>query len=134
MDTKFPLILTLSLGVGVLIFQFSGAGAVLTNTTDRGFQSGEALTGASENASLEEGNGTSPYGGNVRGDSDSDIVGVILGSVPRMLGLLAVPGIIGSEIQTLTPAPWWVAHPVGLFLNIFMYIGGFQIVAGRIYE
>lgn len=131
MDTKFPLILTLSLGVGVLIFQFSGAGAVLDNTTDRSFESGEALVGASEDANIEN---DSAYGGNVRGDSDSDIVGVILGSVPRMLGLLAVPGILGGELQTLTPAPWWVAHPIGLFLNIFMYIGGFQVVAGRLYE
>lgn len=131
MDTKFPLILTLSLGVGVLIFQFSGAGAVLTHSTDRGFQSGEVLNVSAENADV--GN-ESAYGGQVRGDSDSDIVGVILGSVPRMLGLLAVPGILGSEIQTLTPSPWWVAHPVGLLMNIMMYIGGFQIISGRIYE
>lgn len=131
MDTKFPVIVTLALGAGILIFQMSGAGMYLDNTNDQNFRSGEILEDKSDIANIEN---ESAYGGQVRSDSDSNIVGVILGSIPRMLGLLAVPGMLGSELQTLTPAPYYVAHPVGLFLNIFVYIGGFQIAAGRMYE
>jgi len=131
MDTKFPVIIMLSLGVGVLIFQLSGAGALLAHSGNPNYQSGDVLQGQSENASIEN---NESYGGQVRADSDSNIVGVILGSIPRMLGLLAIPGALGSEIQLLTPAPWYVAQPVGMFFNIFVYIGGFQIATGRIYE
>lgn len=129
MDTKFPVLLTLSLGLGVLIFQMSGAAALLANTDQPNLQSGDILT--DNNANIEN---ESAYGGNIQPDSDSNIVGVILGSIPRMLGLLAIPGMLGSEIQTLTPAPYWLAHPVGLFFNVIVYIGGFQVATGRIYE
>lgn len=129
MDTKFPVLLTLSLGLGVLIFQMSGAAALLANTNQPNLQSGDILT--DNNANIEN---ESAYGGNIQPDSDSNIVGVILGSIPRMLGLLAIPGMLGSEIQTLTPAPYWLAHPVGLFFNVIVYIGGFQVATGRIYE
>ena len=131
MDTKFPIVLTLSIGLAVLIFQMSGAALLLDNTSQRDYATGGVLQDQSESASVEN---ESAYGGNIQPDSDSNIVGVILGSVPRMLGLLAIPGVLGSEIQMLTPAPYYVAHPVGLFFNVIIYIGGFQIATGRIYE
>lgn len=130
MDTKFPVILTLSIGVGVLIFQLSGAGALLTNTGSQSYQSDDVLMDQHNNSNIEN---ESAYGGDVGASSESDIVGVIIGSIPRMLSLLAIPGILGGEIQTLTPAPWYVAHPVGLFFNIVVYIGGFQVATGREY-
>jgi hypothetical protein len=130
MNTKFPLILTLAIGVAVLIFQLSGAGLYLENTTSRDFQSDKIVQNNQE-YSIEN---NSSYGGDVGASSESNIVGVIIGSIPRMLGLLAIPGVLGSELQTLTPAPYYVAQPIGFLFNIIIYIGGFQIATGRIYE
>jgi len=58
---------------------------------------------------------------------------VILGTVPKMIGLLAIPGLISAELMNLGLWPW-VAGPLGLLANIVTYIGGFQVVSGRIYE
>lgn len=131
MDTKFPVVLVLSIGLAVLIFQLSGAAFFLENTTEREYASGNILENQNNASNV---NNESAYGGNIGPDSDSNIVGVVLGSIPRMLGLLAIPGVIGSEIQVLTPAPWWIAQPVGMFFNVIVYIGGFQIATGRVYE
>jgi hypothetical protein len=131
MNTKFPVVLVLVIGASVLIFQLSGAVALLDNTSARNFDSGAIVQDQNGNYSIEN---ESAYGGQVNAEADSNIAGVIIGSIPRMLGLLAVPGILGSELQTLTPAPWYVAQPIGGLFNIIVYIGGFQIVTGRYFE
>lgn len=131
MDTKFPVVLVLSIGLAVLIFQLSGAALLLDNAGSIDSSTSDVLQDQNNRSNIEN---ESAYGGNIGPDSDSNIVGVVLGSIPRMLGLLAIPGVIGSEIQVLTPAPWWIAQPVGMFFNIIVYIGGFQIATGRIYE
>lgn len=126
-----PVILTLSIGLGVLIFQSSGAVGLLDHASQSDFQSSGVIGDNNNQYSIEN---NSSYGGQVQETSNNNIFGVILGSIPRMLGLLAIPGYLGSDLQTLTPAPWWVAQPVGGFINIIVYIGGFQVVTGRFYE
>jgi hypothetical protein len=130
MDTKFPVILTLSIGAAVLIFQLSGAGALFANTTSQSYASDDVLVDQNDRTNIEN---ESAYGGQVGASAESDIVGVIIGSIPRMLSLLAMPGVLASELQTLTPAPWYIAQPVGFFFNIVVYIGGFQVATGREY-
>lgn len=128
MDTKFPVLLTLAIGVAVLIFQASGAVAYLENAQERDFQSDDLVSDNDYDIENE-----SAYGGDVGASSESDIVGVILGSVPRLLGLIAWPGVMGAELQQLTPAPWYIAQPIGAMFNVIVYIGGFQVATGREY-
>lgn len=129
MDTKAPLLIIISLGIAVAMWQASGGAAILGNPgpTDD-LKSGETINNASGDASVDDG-----YGGQVDPQSDSDIVGVILGSLGKFIALLAVPGVLSFELARLG-LWWWAAAPLGVMANIVVYIGGFQVVTGRTYE
>lgn len=132
MNTKTPLFIVLSLGVAVAIVQGSGVINVwgMSGPADD-MQSGDELERQYEDHRLQEGEGGG-LNGSVNPESDSDIVGVILGTVPKMIGLLVVPGLLSHELATL--GLWtWAAVPIGLLANIVTYIGGFQVVSGRDY-
>lgn len=132
MNTKTPLFVVLSLGVAVAIVQGSGAIGMwgMAGPADD-LQSGDELRRQYDNHRLQEGSGG--LNGTVNPESDSSIVGVILGTVPKMIGLLVVPGLLSHELATL--GLWsWVAVPLGLLANLVTYIGGFQVVTGRLYE
>lgn len=133
MNTKTPVFVVLSLGVAVAIVQGSGVINMwgMAGPADD-MKSGDELRRQYENHKLQKGEGGG-FNGTVNPSSDSDIVGIILGTVPKMIGLLVVPGLLSHELATL--GLWtWAAVPIGLLANIVTYIGGFQIVSGRIYE
>lgn len=133
MNTKTPLFVVLSLGVAVAMVQGSGVISLwgMAGPADD-MKSGDELQSQYDNHSIQEGEGGG-FEGTVNPESDSDIVGVILGTVPKMIGLLAVPGLLSVELANL--GLWtWAAVPIGLLANIVTYIGGFQVVSGRIYE
>lgn len=133
MNTKTPLFIVLSIGVATAMVQGSGVVNVwgMAGPTDD-LKSGEELQRQHDNHELQESEGDGLQG-QVNPGSDSDIVGVILGTVPKMIGLLAVPGLLSVELVNL--GLWtWAAVPIGLLANIVTYIGGFQVVSGRIYQ
>ncbi len=135
MNTKTPLFIVLSIGVATAMVQGSGVIDVwgMAGPADN-MESADELRDQHANHTLQQDEGDgSGYQGSVNPESDSDIVGVILGTVPKMIGLLAIPGLISAELMNLGLWPW-VAGPLGLLANIVTYIGGFQVVSGRIYE
>jgi len=132
MNTKTPVFVVLSLGVAVAMVQGSGV-INLWGTAGPAddLKSGDELERQYEDHQLQDGDGG--LNGSVNPESDSDIVGVILGTVPKMIGLLVIPGLLSHELATL--GLWtWAAVPIGLLANIVTYIGGFQVVSGRIYQ
>lgn len=128
MDTKAPLLIILSLGVGVAMYQASGAAAIIPYGPSEDLESGDVVENKSSQHNVEEG-----VGGEVNPDSDSNIVGVIIGGSFKFVGLLTIPGLLSLEMMRL--GIWsWAAIPLGFLANIITYIGLFQVVTGRIYE
>lgn len=136
MNTKTPLFIVISIGVAVAIVQGSGAINIwgMAGPADN-MESAEELQKQSADHSLQQGEGDGGSGlqGQVNPESDSDIVGVILGTLPKMIGLLAIPGLLSAEMMNLGLWPW-VAGPLGLLGNLVTYVGGFQLVTNRMYE
>jgi len=134
MNTKTPLFIVLSIGVATAMVTMSGVTGIwgMAGPADD-LVSGDQLKSQAENHSLAGDDAEKPYKGQVNPEADSDITGLIIGTLPKMIGLLAVPGLLSWEMMRL--GIWgWAAVPVGLLFNIVTYIGGFQLVTNRRYE
>lgn len=129
MDTKAPVLIVLSLGVAVAMFQASGAASILTAGPSDDLESGDKFRQDASERNVEE----TGQRGQVNPESDSDIVGVILGSVPQFFALLGIPGLLSAELMSF--GLWsWAAIPLGLLANLITWVGGFQIATGRPWE
>lgn len=131
MNTKAPLFLILSLGVAVAMVQGSGVVDLwgTAGPTDD-LSSGDKLQEKADSHNLEGAEDEDAYEGQVNDNTDSDFVGLVLGTVPKMLGLLVIPGMMGGELMALGIYSW-AAIPLGLLTNLILYIMGFQIATGR---
>lgn len=119
MRTAFAMLVLLSLGSGVLVWQMAPLGGAL------GPDQADDLNSGSE---LEEEAKDGPAGGDFNASAKTgeggSLVGTIVSSISIVTSFVGLVVMLPYELAKLDPVPWWAAYPVGI---LFQAVMGFLI-------
>jgi len=126
MRGAWSVLLVVSLGAAITMYQMAGLPALLGLGTTSDLESDEAL---------ENGSGTlDPNGQGLEGaanEQEGSIVGLIIGGGQAIFTFLGAVALLPFEMNKLG-FPWWFALPIGLVLQIHAGITGIQFGVNRV--
>lgn len=129
MRTKFPFILMITVAIAGLMFQLSGASAVLGPGPTDDLEAMDEF-----NDSVEEHNPEEGLEGSASSSGDGDIIGLILSGGGQGFSLLGIVMFLPNECTQMVPWLWWFCQPVGLAGQLIAFIGGVQLAIGRVWR
>lgn len=128
MRGAFSITLVVSLAAAITMFQLTGLGAWFA-TCGGDFGTDNALVDQAE-GNLD------PNDQGIEGsvsEQEGSIVGLIIGGTQTVFTFLGTVALLPAELNNLC-APWWLAYPIGLVLQVHASITGIQFAVNRVLE
>lgn len=122
------MLLVISLGASITMFQMAGLPAILGLGTTSDLNSDKALQNSSQNLD--------PNDQGLEGaasQQEGSIVGLIIGGGQALFTFLGAVVLLPFEMNKLG-FPWWFAFPTGLVLQIHAGISGIQFAVNRVLQ
>lgn len=126
MRGAWSVLLVISLGAAITMFQMAGLPAILGLGTTGDLQSDEALQNSSDNLDPNE-QGLE----GAASQQEGSIVGLIVGGGRAIFTFVGAVVLLPFEMARLG-FPWWFAFPAGLVLQIHASIAGIQFGVNRV--
>lgn len=130
MRGAFSVLLVLSLGAAITMYQMAGVGAALGLGGPDDYRTDDELQSQAGDLNPNGTNGDPALEGSAS-QQEGSIVGLIINGASAVFTFLGAVILLPLEMNNLG-FPWWFAFPVGLILQIHAGITGVQFTVNRV--